>query len=207
MLTLCFIYRIFRWQYELMVSTILASVVIGILATLWLFNFGGFDLILTALGKEPTLTGRTGIWQYSWDMIQLRPWQGYGLKAFWHGLQGPSAYVELALTAPVPYAHNGFLDILLAIGFLGLSTFLVGLLSAVVKALALLRKTNTSEGFWPLLFLSYVFIYNVAEGVIANFNGLYWAIYTAIFFSLLIARDNIYSPGISRGGRNTGTFA
>jgi O-antigen ligase len=196
MLTLCFIYRIFRWQYELMVSTILASVVIGILATLWLFNFGGFDLILTALGKEPTLTGRTGIWQYSWDMIQLRPWQGYGLKAFWHGLQGPSAYVELALTAPVAYAHNGFLDILLAIGFLGLSTFLVGLLSAVVKALALLRKTNTSEGFWPLLFLSYVFIYNVPEGVIANFSGLYWAMYTATFFSLLIARDNIYSPAV-----------
>ncbi|MBE9167456.1 O-antigen ligase family protein [Pleurocapsales cyanobacterium LEGE 06147] len=196
MLALCLFYRLLRWRYELMISAILAGIIAGIAALLWLFDYGGLDLIFTALGKDPTLTGRTDIWRYTWDMIQLRPWQGYGLNAFWHGLQGPSAYVELALTVPVAYAHNGYLDMWLGIGLIGLIAFFVGLFTAATKALAWLRKTNTVEGFWPLLFLTYILLSNVAEGSITTMNNHLWAMYTATFCSLLIARDNIYSPAV-----------
>lgn len=196
MLGLCLVYRLLRWRYELMISAILAGVIGGIAVLLWLFDYGGLDLIFTALGKDPTLTGRTDIWQYSWDMIQLRPWQGYGLSAFWHGLQGPSAYVELALTVPVAYAHNGYLDMWLGIGLLGLSAFFIGIFSAAAKAIAWLRQTNTVEGFWPLLLLTFILLSNVAEGSITTMSNHLWAMYTATFFSLLIARDNIYSPAV-----------
>jgi O-antigen ligase len=198
MLGLCLAYRLLRWRYELMISVILAGVIAGIAVLLWLFDYGGLDLIFTALGKDPTLTGRTDIWRYSWDMIQLRPWQGYGLNAFWHGLQGPSAYVELALTVPVAYAHNGYLDMWLSIGLLGLSAFFIGLFSAAAKAIAWLRQTNTVEGFWPLLLLTFILLSNVAEGSITTMSNHLWAMYTATFFSLLIARDNIYSPVVRK---------
>jgi exopolysaccharide production protein ExoQ len=198
MVSLCIAYRLFRWRYEFMISAILVGVIAAIAIFLWLFDYGGLDLIFTALGRDATLTGRTDIWRYSWDMIQLRPWQGYGLNAFWHGLQGPSAYVELALTVPVAYAHNGYLDMWLAIGLIGISVFFVGLFSAAAKALVWLRKTNTVEGFWPLLFLTYILLSNVAEGSITTMNNHLWAMYTATFFSLLIAaRENVYSPRLT----------
>jgi O-antigen ligase len=196
MVGLCLAYRLLRWRYELMISAMLASVIAGIAVLLWLFDYGGLDLIFTALGKDPTLTGRTDIWRYSWDMIQLRPWQGYGLNAFWHGLEGPSAYVELALTVSVAYAHNGYLDMWLGIGLIGLSAFFIGLFTAAAKAIAWLRKTNTVEGFWPLLFLTYILLSNIAEGSITTMSNHLWAMYTATFFSLLIVRDNIYSPAV-----------
>ncbi len=190
MVGLCLVYRLLRWRYELMISAILVGVIASIAGLLWLFDYGGLDLIFTALGRDATLTGRTDIWRYSWDMIQLRPWQGYGLNAFWHGLEGPSAYVELALTYKVAYAHNGYLDMWLSIGLIGLSAFFLGLFIAAVKAIAWLRKTDTVEGFWPLLFLTYLFLSNVAEGSITTMSNLLWAMYAATFFSLLIARDN-----------------
>lgn len=196
MVGLCLAYRLLRWRYELMISAILVGIIASIAVLLWLFDYGGLDLILTALGRDATLTGRTDIWRYSWDMIQLRPWQGYGLNAFWHGLEGPSAYVELALTVPVAYAHNGYLDMWLGIGLIGLSAFFVGFFAAAAKAIVWLRKTNTVEGFWPLLFLTYILLSNVAEGSITTMSNHLWAMYTATFFSLIIVRDNVYSPAV-----------
>ncbi|MGV2828834.1 O-antigen ligase family protein [Myxosarcina sp. GI1(2024)] len=193
MLLLCLCYRIFRWQYEIMISASLAVTFIGFAGLMFFMTFLETDSFFIALGKDATLSGRTEIWQLVWDRIQLRPWLGYGLAAFWNGLNGPSAYVQLALTVEVLYAHNGFLDICLSIGFVGLSVFLVSLFSTGFKSLALLRKTNSPEGFWPLLFLTYILLSNITEGTIITMSNSFWAIYTAISYSLIIAREKNYS--------------
>ena len=156
MLLLCVSYRIFRWRYEVLVSTVLAVLIFGIAGLLFFFNFIGTDAFFEAIGKDPTLSSRTEIWHLVWQAIQLKPWLGYGSSAFWNGLEGPSKYVELAVRAEVAYAHNGFLDILLGTGLIGLSLFLISYLATAIKSLILLRHTNTAETFWPLLFLTYL---------------------------------------------------
>ena len=93
----------------------------------------------------------------------------------------------------VVYAHNGFLDIWLSIGLVGLSVFLAGYIATVIHSLALLRKTNSPEGFWPLLFLTYILLSNLTEGTIATMNSSFWAIYTAISYSLIMAKNNEYT--------------
>ncbi|NJO98690.1 MAG: O-antigen ligase family protein [Pleurocapsa sp. CRU_1_2] len=192
MLMLCIIYRIFRWRYEVMLSAILAVIIIGIIALIWVAGYIGADSFFSSLGKDSTLSGRTDIWQYVWDQIQLRPWLGYGLAAFWNGYEGPSGYVQLAMRIAVIYAHNGFLDIWLSIGLIGLSVFLAGFLITSRQSLALLRKSNTPEGFWPLLLLTYILLSNLTEGTITTMNSSFWAIYVAVSYSLVIAKKNYY---------------
>ena len=193
MLLLCLTYRVFRWRYEVMVSAILAITIIGFIGLIAVAGYIGSDSLLSSIGRDTTLSGRTYIWQYVWDQIQLRPWLGYGLAAFWNGYDGPSGYVQLAMRIAIIYAHNGFLDIWLSIGLLGLSIFAISFISTTVRSLALLRKTNSPEGFWPLLFLTYILLSNLTEGTISNLNSSFWAIYAAISYSLIVARNRNYA--------------
>jgi O-antigen ligase len=94
--------------------------------------------------------------------------------------------------AKVAYAHNGFLDICLSIGIIGLSIFLLSFLDTLLKSLALLRRTNEPEGFWPLLFSTYILLSNISEGTITTMDNVFWAIYAAISFSLIVAKENKY---------------
>lgn len=193
MVILCIIYRIFRWRYEVMLSAILAVTIIGLIALIWVAGYIGADSFFSSVGKDATLSGRTDIWRYVWDQIQLRPLFGYGLAAFWNGYEGPSGYVQLAMRIAVIYAHNGFLDIWLSIGLVGLSVFLAGFVITSKQSLALLRKSNTPEGFWPLLFLTYILLSNLTEGTITTMNNSFWAMYVAVSYSLVIAKNNRYA--------------
>ena len=193
MLMLCIIYRIFRWRYEVMIAAVLAVTMIGLGGLIYLTGYVGSDSLFDLVGKDVTLSGRTFIWQYVWDRIQLRPWLGYGLAAFWNGYDGPSGYIQLAMRIAVIYAHNGFLDLWLSIGLVGLVVFIIGFLSTTAQSLTLLRKTNTPEGFWPLLFLTYILLSNLTEGTISNMNSSFWALYTAVSYSLVIAKNNQYA--------------
>ncbi|MBE9046760.1 O-antigen ligase family protein [Pleurocapsales cyanobacterium LEGE 10410] len=193
MLILCLTYRIFRWRYEVMVLAVLTITVIGFISLIVAAGYISSDSLFGSVGKDATLSGRTLIWQYVWDQIQLRPWLGYGLAAFWNGYNGPSGYIQLATRIAVIYAHNGFLDIWLSIGLVGLSVFVISFLGTLVRSLALLRKTNTPEGFWPLLFLTYILLSNLTEGTISSFNTSFWAIYAAISYSLVIVESKKYA--------------
>ena len=192
MLVLCIIYRIFRWRYEVMISAVLAATIIGFIGLILFSGYVGSDSLLSSLGRDTTLSGRTNIWRYVWDQIQVRPWLGYGMTAFWDGLQGPSSYIQYAMRIPVIYAHNGFLDLWLSIGIIGLGAFIISFFSTTAQSIALLRHTNSPEGFWPLLFLSYILLSNLTEGTISNLNSSFWAIYVAISYSLVIAKGNKY---------------
>ena len=193
MLMLCLIYRIFRWRYEVMVSAILAVTILGIASLIWIAGYVGSDTLFSSVGKDATLSGRIFIWQAVWHQIQLRPWLGYGFAAFWNGFSGPSAYVQLAVRIPVIYSHNGFLDLWLSIGFVGLAVFVASFLNTTIQSLMLLRKTNNPEGFWPLLILTYILLSNLTEGTLTNLSSSFWAMYVAVSYSLVIAKNNQYA--------------
>lgn len=192
MLILCLIYRIFRWRYEIMVSAILVAIIAAIVGLIWFTGHVGSDSLLDAVGKDSTFSGRTIIWELVWHKILQRPWLGYGLAAFWNELNGPSTYVILAMGINVVYAHNGFLDMCLSIGFVGLFIFLASYFGTATRSLVWLRKSKTPEGLWPLLFLTYLLLSNLSEGTIHSMDNAFWAMFTAISYSLIIAQRNNY---------------
>lgn len=42
----------------------------------------GWRDITTALGRDPTLTGRTVLWSHVLERVAARPWTGYGMRAY-----------------------------------------------------------------------------------------------------------------------------
>jgi O-antigen ligase len=119
-------------------------------------------------------------------MIGKRPWQGYGLGGFWRGINGPSAFVELAVNAQVAYAHNGYLEMLISMGVPGLSAFAAAFIHGASRAFNWFRRTASGEGYWPMMFLTYLLFSNMAEGSITQMNNHLWAMFSATYFSLIM---------------------
>ena len=96
----------------------LAAVILvaGIFATA-VVHIGEIAFIM---GKDLTLTGRTRIWQAVLPVILRHPLTGYGYMAFWRGYEGVSADVSLTAGWAVASSHNGFLEVWLMLGLVGL---------------------------------------------------------------------------------------
>ena len=174
-----------RWQYERMIPALIALVTAGGSFNVWFKENGA--ALLGAIGKDPGLSGRTDMWPFVLDMIWQRPWLGYGYSGFWNGIEGPSAYVWYAAGWKVPHAHNGLLDLGLDFGMVGVSIFLFGFVTTLIRALAWVRLGRSSESFWPVIYLLGLVLVNVTESsLLINRNDIFWVLYAAIAFSVLI---------------------
>jgi exopolysaccharide production protein ExoQ len=156
----------------------------------------GLDRATTAIDRDTTLTGRTELWATVWLMIIEHPYLGYGYGAFWRGLDGPSAVVWKLSGFQAFYSHNGFLDVWLELGIVGLTLVLVSLLISFRAAFQLWRTAPTMEGSWPFLFLIYLVISNLTEGSLLRINFLPWILYVAI--AIQMSSLSVHSIGGAR---------
>lgn len=184
---LAVLYRSLRWHFTLFVPFLIAVVLISGSAVLWLLARS--EDLLVAMGKDPTLTGRTPMWDVVLDMIARRPLLGYGYSAFWLKTpDSPAAAVRAVLQWNTPHAHNGYLDLALQLGLIGLGFFAVAVLVGFARSIVALRATPSSVGLWPILYISYLLLYNVTESGLAIQNNLYWALFVASVSSPLLYR-------------------
>ena len=190
------LYRAFRWRNDQFIVALICAVLIGGVAlSLLLLNA---DVVLAMLGKDITLTGRTVLWEAAWEAIWQRPWLGYGYSAFWLGWQGGSAAVWTAAGWESPHSHNGFLDLWLELGLLGVTILLVGLATAGRRAVAAIRSAPRAETLWPVLLLSVILVYSFTESVILRQNSIFWVLYVATVCSLGMA--DFRGEGLARAG-------
>jgi O-antigen ligase len=156
--------------------------------------------ILAALGRDLTLTGRTDIWSMSLGLMSDRPWLGFGYWAFWRGWSGESWQVISALGWDVPHAHNGFVDLSLDVGIVGLVIFLAGFLIALRRAARGVPRAAGATGDWPLIFLIYFLLYNLTESAIMR-SDLVWVLYVAVVCSAVRGREgSVERPASERDG-------
>ncbi|MGI9509283.1 MAG: O-antigen ligase family protein, partial [Geminicoccaceae bacterium] len=90
------------------------------------------DAILGILGRDATLTGRTDIWAYVLHMSAQRPWLGYGYAAFFEA-EPIAQYVMDRFDWSIPTAHNGYLETLLSLGWIGLVLLLTFFLTMAFR--------------------------------------------------------------------------
>jgi exopolysaccharide production protein ExoQ len=138
------------------------------------------------LSKDVTLTGRTELWSILLVSIQQRFWLGYGFDSFWQGLQGDSLNVIRAVGWLVPTAHNGYLDLLLSVGIIGLILFIPLLLQGIRRALHYAGQAQDSTRFFPALLLVFWLIYNLNESALLTRSGLPFFLFIAISTSLAL---------------------
>ncbi len=125
------------------------------------------ELLVSLLGKDLTLTGRTEIWSAVMDSIAKRPLLGYGYQAFWLGLEGESYRIILAVAWILAQAQNGFLDVVLEMGVVGLAVVLLVFGFAFRDALVCLLRSRDDGQLravvWYLAIVVLTLIYNLDE--------------------------------------------
>ncbi len=180
------IFRTFRWHYSLRTFA---------LSFLSFIGFSSISLAVTnaeslvsLLGKDLTFTGRSAVWIYVWEMIQQRPWLGYGYGSLWKDWYSETSYVWRGAGWEAPNAHNGFLELGLGLGLLGATIFLIQFLTALKRALVLVSKSKTSACFLPLLFMLFTILANLTESTFLDRNSIYWVLYGAMLLSLVSKR-------------------
>ena len=91
----------------------------------------------------------------------------------------------------VPHAHNGFIDLTLQLGLVGLALFMVVYFIAVRRALVFAYSEPGKEAMWPLAYLAFIVLYQVTESTIFVGNTILWMVYVSTVCSVgLSVPDN-----------------
>ena len=89
------------------------------------------------LFNDTTFTGRRYIWNYVLTLHEQNPWLGWGYQSFWSISPELPSMKASGFIAGLNQSHNGYVDILLETGKIGLSLiviFLVGLCHAIDRS-------------------------------------------------------------------------
>ncbi len=155
----------------------------------------GLEILLrpiTALtGKDLTFSNRSVIWDIIKEHIQFSPYLGSGYGAYWIGPVPTSpSYTFLGRMYFYPNeAHNGYLEMVNDLGFIGLIVLLGYLILYLRQALRLLRFDRNQAALYLALFFQQAII-NLSEScwLIAN-AGLSFTIMT--FATIALARSAV----------------
>jgi O-antigen ligase len=153
--------RILRTADKSVVALIpmMIGVAVGILALAVYFS----DSIAGMLGKDSDMSGRTRVWAYAIKMIFEHPWLGYGYSTFWEGFSSPGGVFWSLSGLGIPHSHNGYIQLALDTGIVGVVLFLTALISVVFKLAWLIRYGNDSLVGWAVAFLGMFLVGNLAE--------------------------------------------
>jgi O-antigen ligase len=144
------------------------------------------EFMFGLIGREPTLTGRTDIWNALFDQIRNRPIWGHGYAIFWLDETGPAFWVRQRTEWLVPTAHNGWLETWLSIGLVGVACFALVYATALITALrGLLKGTHT---YWALISTLVFLLFSMSESNILQQNNLGWLLFAATAAKLFGAR-------------------
>ncbi|MFO1305229.1 MAG: O-antigen ligase family protein [Burkholderiales bacterium] len=135
------------------------------------------DDIIRMLGREPDLTERTPIWDLVLGLV-THPWIGAGYESFWTGGRMNEIWTRLGVN--LIQSHNGYIDLYLSLGYIGVALLALAIVSGLAKAQKHLRIDY--EG--STLRMSIIFIavgYNYTEAAFKPLNN----IFVLLLFSIL----------------------
>ncbi len=121
--------------------------------------------LLVLIGKDPSGTGRSGIYAAVLNSIMKHPLLGYGYFAFWTGLIGESANITLQLNWPgLGYAENGILELWVELGAVAVALYGLIYFGAVKNAIYCFRRSPSKGTMWCMSLLFYVLFTNLWAG-------------------------------------------
>lgn len=139
---------------------------------------------LKAIGRNPTLTDRTIIWGQMLSLVQ-HPIFGTGFETYWLGPRLDAMWRLNPVLRPNE-AHNGYLEVYLNLGWVG-----IGLLAFILVTgyRGVFKAWRSGDPRGPLL-IAYFFaalVYNCTEAAFVKMQAVVW-----LFFLFTLVR----APGI-----------
>lgn len=174
------------WHYKLF-FTLLAMGIIVFITNLSFF-FG-------LLGRTANMTGRTPLWEDLFFNFYLqKPVLGFGFGTLWmqeefrHLMQ-----VRHNWTYPVYFADNGFIDILLNLGAIGLFLFLGMFIKTLVRGVQKIIETYSWKYIFLILVLLYIIMGNLAYSFLLEVDYFVWALLVIIVFLVQMPNEEMLS--------------
>lgn len=169
------------------------SVPAGALAVWIIYAIGAsggswdFHAVANAIFGDPTLTKRTDIWAFAVSKLPDRLLVGHGFEVFWGaGPNSPSLRDAPGWIQKMPHAHNGYIDVILQTGLVGLAL----LTAMLLTGLHLAGRVATYAPGRALFYLSIILFclaYNLLETMWFRALSLKMILLIAVF--VLMARE------------------
>lgn len=176
-----------------MVAMLVAILLIYALAILNLIpGLGTLMAPITALtGKDMTFTGRTEIWGIISEHIQYRPLLGTGYGAYWTAgpIAGTESY-EFVRRMGSFYpgsAHNGYLEVVNDLGWVGLVCLIAYIITHVRQSLQLLGVNRNQGSLYLALFF---------QQAITNLSETHWFSVLSIDFVIMTLATTALARGL-----------
>jgi exopolysaccharide production protein ExoQ len=171
-----------KWNHrKRKIATVISAAVALLVVCLVSLNLPG---VTTAIGKDATLTGRTGLWKMSIAAFEKQPLLGYGYSAFWSKNSPPARLIRQELNWDAPHSHNGYIELGLGLGLLGLGAYGVAVVTMAKRGYAFFLDGHERYRKWPLTFLVFVSIYQLTESSVVSGNTVYWIFLCCLACSL-----------------------
>lgn len=133
------------------------------------------DMIIAILGRDPTLTERVPMWNMllEWD---TNPYIGVGYESFWSGARLAHIWENWP---GIIQSHNGYIDLYLNIGLVGLVLLLLCVISGLGNVVKHLRY-EYSSAVLRISFIVVVVLYNLTEAAIKPLSNMWLVLLLSI---------------------------
>jgi O-antigen ligase len=177
-----------RWFREKPVRLAVAIPLAAIAFVVLDFLFGVRSLVTSSVGRDTTFTGRIDLWNYlaSLDKNWLL---GVGYESFWVGPRLQAAW-KIFHWGPTE-AHNGYLEMYIQLGVLGLvvlTLVLLGFYRRIYREL----KVNSGYAVLSLSIFVVLLIYNYTEAAFRN--CLLWFTFLMVNMVSPVAGEKVTDP-------------
>ena len=147
------------------------------------------DHIFLLLGKDPTLTGRTFIWDGIARVMESRPLLGYGYGVVW---TDEAPYAPLAKISQVAgfrayHAHSCWYEVWLALGAVGLVIWACVFGEVWLKALY--RSYRGDGGYFALPMIGIYSLSSLTESMALGWNDMRWCLFVMVLVKLSLKDD------------------
>jgi len=137
-------------------------------------------------GRDVTLTGRVPLWTALMRSGMERPFLGHGFGSYWYDGRGVSQ-TGLVMSWDAPHAHNGFIDLWLAIGLVGLVMATILLLGVIVRLMrGLYQQRSDHTMAFALMYMMFFVYANTTESVLLESGlgkSIYWVVLAYVYFT------------------------
>lgn len=174
-------YKALRWRTTITIPIVILTILVATSAAALVLT--NWESSLAALGRDPDLNGRTGLWLGAIEKILDRPWLGYGYQGFWQDGGGATS-LWLKEGYKPPHAHNGYINMPLDLGLVGLFVLILILVLSYGRSIAHLRSNKTAVGLWPLYYITFFIMYNYSENTIIAHNSIFWSLLVTVVLSI-----------------------
>jgi exopolysaccharide production protein ExoQ len=169
------------------IATFIIFIGLPLFLILWFCGFG--SSVVAGLGRDTSLTGRTDLWA---ELIDMRGNMlfGTGYGAFWIGKRLDVLWQRHWWMPNM--AHNGYLEIYLELGVVGI-VILAGFLCAAFKRIHKMLGMELPQASMFLAIFFIFLVYNITESA-TSLTSMMWFVFIIFFVDSGVTRMAVPSP-------------